>query len=191
MGGLWVVRCPLVGIRVIPKVLTDFDQCRAQVRLYSVPEALGCSGPGRPVRKSASGVGCIGSSIGSGSGAGASGRDTALPVVVQRLPSKVSCLSWHPQLDGAVTIGDYDGVGALGYDKILGGCDWVWAWAWGRVCLLHGGPHAAVRQQQDLQLTQLPCQLQNQLQHVCRPSTNRLTLAPTNSYCRSSRCSTS
>lgn len=43
--------------------------------------------------------------------AGAAGAGSSdLLVSVQRLPSKISCVSWSPHADGVLTLGDYDGV---------------------------------------------------------------------------------
>ncbi|KAG2424615.1 hypothetical protein HXX76_014340 [Chlamydomonas incerta] len=36
--------------------------------------------------------------------------EEGLLAVVQRMPSKVSCISWSPFMDGVMTVGDYDGV---------------------------------------------------------------------------------
>ncbi len=33
----------------------------------------------------------------------------AQPEAVLRMPSKISCVSWSPDADGVITIGDYDG----------------------------------------------------------------------------------
>ncbi len=43
-------------------------------------------------------------------GSSAAAAAALRPLVVHRLPSKVSCLSWSPAHDGVVCVGDYDGV---------------------------------------------------------------------------------
>ncbi|KAG2432743.1 hypothetical protein HYH02_012877 [Chlamydomonas schloesseri] len=50
-----------------------------------------------------------GAGLDAGDGGGAE-EGEGLLAVVQRMPSKVSCISWSPFMDGVMTVGDYDGV---------------------------------------------------------------------------------